>query len=558
MTKLTKPLILKFLISSIFLLALFLRIYRLDKYPTGLLWDEAALGYNAYSILKTGRDEYGVWFPLIFKSFGDYKPGFYIYLTVPSVAIFGLNEFSVRLPSAVFGGLTVLLLYFLLREKSQERLALLAAVLLASNPWHLSFSRGAWELNLMTFEIVLGLWLAIKALESQKNWYLYLSGFSFILALFTYQSAKLLVPALIAGFVFFYRQKLKALSLKPKIIFSASFLSIFLFFNFLTVAGGQAGRLKVMSIFSYPRAKEESLNIQAQDNGSTFDWLFFHESPVFFARSILGRYFNHFSGKFLFFLGDWSNPRNGVAYHGLFYFIDLIFLIWGLRVLLEKKRSPLENFMLFWLLLAPLPSAVTRDIISSVRSFTLVIPLVFIIATGLESSLVFFSAKNNYLQIAFYFFLTVSYLFLFLRFVDYYMIHDPFYNAQDRLYGYKEAMAYLQSHSQGKDKIIVTTKYGQPYIFYLFYTRYDPARYQKQAHLVENTNGDVGYVERIDNLEFREIYWPADRGIKKALFVGDEFSLPINDLLGYEDRFVITHEIKYPNGNLAFRIVETK
>lgn len=558
MTKLKKPLVLKILISGIFLLALFLRIYRLDKYPAGLLWDEAALGYNAYSILKTGRDEYGVWFPLIFKSFGDYKPGFYIYLTVPSVAVFGLNEFSVRLPSAFFGGLTVLFLYFLLRGDSRTKIALLAAALLMINPWHLSFSRGAWELNLMTFEIVLGLWLAAKAIESRKSRYFYFSVLFFVLALFTYQSAKLLVPALILGFAFFYRRELKAISSKPKIIFGASFLLVFLFFNFLTVAGGRAGRLKVMSILSYPRSKEESLAIQTQDNSSAFDWLVFHESPIFFARSILSRYFNHFSGKFLFFSGDWSNLRNGVAYHGLFYLIDLIFLVWGLGILFKKDRSPLENFMIYWLLLAPLPSAATRDIISSVRSFTMVIPLVFIIATGLENCLSFFSTKNKYLKIGGYLFLIVSYLFFFWRFADYYVVHDPIYNAKDRLVGYKEAVKTISEEGKGKDKIVVTIRYGQPYIFYLFYTQYDPWKYQKQAHLVESANGDVGYVEKIDNIEFRDIYWPTDRGIKNSLFVGDEFALPLNDLLGYENQFVITREIKYPDGRVAFRVVETK
>ena len=103
----------KIALIFIFALALFLRIYKLGSCPVGFLWDEAALGYNGYSILKTGRDEYGKFLPIIFKSFGDYKPGLYVYLTVPSIAIFGLTEFSTRLPAAIFGSLTVLLIYFL-------------------------------------------------------------------------------------------------------------------------------------------------------------------------------------------------------------------------------------------------------------------------------------------------------------------------------------------------------------------------------------------------------------------------------------------------------------
>src|SRR3989344_1369248 len=96
-----------FFLAIIFLFALALRTVNLGDHPSGLTWDEAGLGYNAYSILKTGRDEFGTFLPIVFKSFGDYKPGIYVYLTVPSVAIFGLTEFAVRFPSALFGALAV-------------------------------------------------------------------------------------------------------------------------------------------------------------------------------------------------------------------------------------------------------------------------------------------------------------------------------------------------------------------------------------------------------------------------------------------------------------------
>src|SRR3989304_1484349 len=99
------------LLILVLVLATFLRLWRLDINPPGLTPDEAALGYNAYSILKTGRDEYGDLLPIIFKSFGDYKPGFYVYLTVPFVAVFGLNEWSVRLPSALSGVLAIFLIH---------------------------------------------------------------------------------------------------------------------------------------------------------------------------------------------------------------------------------------------------------------------------------------------------------------------------------------------------------------------------------------------------------------------------------------------------------------
>jgi 4-amino-4-deoxy-L-arabinose transferase-like glycosyltransferase len=96
------------------LVAAFLRLWYLGVNPPHLTPDEASLGYNAYSILKTGRDEYGEILPIIFKSFGDYKPGLYVYATVPFVALFGLTEFAVRLPSAIAGVAAVWLLYLII------------------------------------------------------------------------------------------------------------------------------------------------------------------------------------------------------------------------------------------------------------------------------------------------------------------------------------------------------------------------------------------------------------------------------------------------------------
>src|SRR3990167_7675428 len=97
--------------TIVLLLALCIRIVGLETNPVHLTSDEAALGYNAYSILKTGRDEHGVLLSIIFESFGDWKPGLYIYTAIPSIALFGLNEFAVRLPSALAGVIGIIYIY---------------------------------------------------------------------------------------------------------------------------------------------------------------------------------------------------------------------------------------------------------------------------------------------------------------------------------------------------------------------------------------------------------------------------------------------------------------
>src|SRR3989344_3941774 len=141
-----------YLLLIILLLAAVLRFYKLGQNPPSLNWDETAHGYNAYSILKTGKDEYGYKFPLSFRSFDDYKPPLYTYLVVPSVAVFGLSAYAVRFPSAFLGVLAVLFTYLMVKELFQKTpIALLSAFFLAISPWHLLFSRVAFETNSATF-----------------------------------------------------------------------------------------------------------------------------------------------------------------------------------------------------------------------------------------------------------------------------------------------------------------------------------------------------------------------------------------------------------------------
>jgi len=185
----------------------------LDINPPHLTPDEAALGYNAYSILKTGRDEYGELFPVIFKSFGDFKPGLYVYATVPFVAVFGLNEWAVRLPSALAGIIAVWLIYKIIlllfaEQKSQlpttnyHLLASVSAAMLAVSPWHIHFSRGAWEVNLALTLTLTGIYFFLKSRLNIR--YLMPASIFFASTLIAYQGAKLstLIVLVILGLVF--------------------------------------------------------------------------------------------------------------------------------------------------------------------------------------------------------------------------------------------------------------------------------------------------------------------------------------------------------------------
>ncbi|MFZ2202751.1 MAG: glycosyltransferase family 39 protein, partial [Microgenomates group bacterium] len=191
------------------LLGLILRFWQLDKFPVSLNWDEVSHGYNAYSILTTGKDEWGTAFPLIFRAFGDYKLPVYIYLTIIPVFLFGLNAFAVRFISALAGVIAIPLVYFLAREIFPDRkhIGLVAAALLAFSPWHFFISRPALEANLALTLTIAG---ALFLLLGLKKTFSYLpSAISLALALHTYNTARVFVPLLLLAFIFIYRKAIK-------------------------------------------------------------------------------------------------------------------------------------------------------------------------------------------------------------------------------------------------------------------------------------------------------------------------------------------------------------
>ena len=127
-------------------LGIFFRFWRLGETPKGFYFDEAALGYNAFSIMKTGRDEYGMNLPILFRSFADFKTPIYTYFLVPIYKVLGMSIWSTRLLSAVSGVIIVLFGFLIVKKISKNnRLALLTCLLMAISPWLIMFSRTSYE-----------------------------------------------------------------------------------------------------------------------------------------------------------------------------------------------------------------------------------------------------------------------------------------------------------------------------------------------------------------------------------------------------------------------------
>ena len=540
-----------YLLITIFLLAAFLRFWQLGSNPPSLTPDEAALGYNAYSILKTGRDEYGKFLPIIFKSFGDYKPGLYVYLTVPSVAVFGLTEFATRFPSALSGVVSVFLLYLIVRSlfTNHRSLGTIAALLLAINPWAIYLSRGAWEANLSLTLTLAGTHFFLKFLEKQE--FLILSAFFFGLTLLTYQGAKLSGGIVVLILVFLYFKKL--ISSSKKILAGSLITGVLIIFPIiLSLFRGQTFRLTIYSIFSYPRPTVALQNFldEGGERVGTLSYYLFHSETLNFKRAILGRWFNHFSGRFLFFEGDWSNPKQSAPYVGMFIFADLILLIAGFVGLVRMGAKKEVLFVFLWMVLAPLPAALSRNEVQSVRAFNLSVPLIIMSAFGLTQLFKW----RKWLLGLFVFIYLVNYSY----FLDEYFIHQPKHNSQYWAYGYKQVVQIVSSTQSNYKTIKIQQSFNQPYIYFLFFEKYNPSAYQKQANLVPSEfAGDVGFQTKLDNMQFTPIDWSVNKNEHGTLFVADPIAISPEDTSN-SNLFKVIKDIKYLNGITAFRVIEVK
>ena len=199
----------------IFAVGILARILFLSQMPYGLNQDEAYAGWEALNLLKYGIDSNGYSWPVYFVAWGSGMNVLYSYLSLPFIALFGVNAISVRIVQSVCGCIALFVFYRLLKIV-KPNLALLGTFFLAINPWHIMASRWGLESNIAPFFILLGVWTALEYMEGKKVFIL-LSGLFFGLALYGYATSWMFVPLLLIAFLA-YGLTTKKISFKDKYI----------------------------------------------------------------------------------------------------------------------------------------------------------------------------------------------------------------------------------------------------------------------------------------------------------------------------------------------------
>jgi len=548
MKKVIYPILLVFILA----LAFFLRFYKLTSDPPSLNWDEVAIGYNAYSILKTGKDEWGVKFPINFKSYSEYKLPAQIYASIPAIAFFGLNDFSVRITPVIYGVLTVLFSYFLAYALLKKRsVALLMALLVATSPWHIQLTRASFESSFSVLWVILGIWFLVLGFKKPKYWII--SAIPFAISVYTYNSARVFTPLfLLAVFIIYRKEFLK--NLKYALIAAGLFASLMAPLIPIVFNGEAIARYKLVSITNDPGLVPR---IDQNRNNSTLPPILarlVHNRVTYVSLYFTENYLAHFTPNFLFISGAGHHQHN-VQGMGELYYFQAPFVLLGLYFLFKKKMR-FRWLLIAWLLIVFIPVATTDDSIPNALRTIIAEPFYELVtALGIYEAYLLLKDKKVWLYVAGTATIALA-LFNFSRYL--YLFYDvyPFKYSEDWQYGYEQAVSYIKQNYNKYDLIVFTRTYGEPYMFTLFYLKYDPAKYQNSPNLIRFEENNWVWVLRFDKFYFPDL---GDTGThyqdivkanpgKKILFIGKPGDFPKGT--------PILKQIDFLDGKGDFQIVE--
>lgn len=439
-------------LSLLLLFSLIIRSLFISSSPPELFGDEIDVGYQAYSLFKTGKDLYAQPFPTYIHSLSEWRAPLLMYFTVPSIALFGSTEIGVRAPEIALGVLGIAIIFLLVYHTTKSSpAAIFSALALALAPWHFQYSRAAFEVMLLLDLLMLGSLLMIKKHYS-------LSLIFLALTFYTYSTATVFTPLLFLVLLVLFRPKLKLRSLILPIL-------ILLPFAYHIFLGNAAERFGTVSILNHPKIVEEAVQIRS-NSPSPLEKMFTNR-PILTAKKFVTNYLSAFSTEFLFVRGD-PTIRHNTNFTGELLPIMVLPLIIGLYFLLKSKN----RFWIMWLVISPIPASLTYDGGNhATRLFVLLPPLAAAIGLGL-SRLKFFR-----LPVLLLLFFSAA------QFFNYYFYRYPTDSWRWWHVGYKQAFQQLSALDSNYARIFVNNTYEPSLIRFLFYTNYSPAKFHKNFTL---------------------------------------------------------------------------
>lgn len=549
----------KLILAIILSIGILLRFVWLGTVPVNLTLDEVNNGYTAYSLLKTGKDEWGQRLPMIFRSVGDFKPPVLIYLTVPSVAIFGLNEFATRFPVALFSFLTIIVAYLLSRDhlfkRSPQWVHYFNAGLFAVSPWLLIYSRSGYEAVIALCFFLLNLYFLLGFFDKLKSSRLFLALLFAFLSAYTYHSFKLSVPLMDLFVILLNLPHLKKITSQIKkekiaygLIFIFFVICTFIFIRFFIFGPGAT------------RAKMVFLSIDFDFNVGLMAKLRMLSLGVLQLPLLLffwfKRFLDYFTPNFYLYSGLELTTigHTGVGVTGLALYLLFIFGLIKLLFFKDRYITSKTAVLLFaWLLIGFLPASLANNIQQPLRSLGALPAVLFISSFGCLG-LLELGNKVSTKKIIWAVFILL-FVFYYLRFLDYYLVHYPQELSEYRQYGWEQMAKFVFPIKDQYDNVFVDPRYGSlgrttysvPYLYFLFYSHYDPASFQRQT-------ASSGYNSNFDNFRFGDIDVSQLKTPGNNLYVASPWSFPDY----FFTQKTVLYEVKFLNGTPALYAISNK
>lgn len=535
-----------------FVIGFSLRFFWHDVSPPGFTADEAVFGYNAYSLLKTGKDEFGSPWPVALKAFGDWRPALYSYLAIPFIYQFGLTEMAVRMPSIVFGSATILVAAAMAWILTRNGLvAAVSGLILALSPSHTLISRFADMSTLSTFFLGLGVMLFLWWRKRSRMVILAASAVSFVLAAYSYHNARLTGPLLLLVLItlnfYFVCRNLK----KIAIAFICGAIVLLPLLLFIIKSPELSLRRGKYESFIAQKGYEIRLWNLVSSNPSQQNPLitrFFHNKPKIILQQFAENYASHFSPNFLFLTGDqnerFRTPGSGVYNLALFFLLPIGF-IWCIR---QRRLAILP----WWTMLSPMVASFGLFVPNSLHTLDSSIPVAVISAIGFWMLVKKFSHLAKIL-------LAISLGGLFVIssvgfLIGYFLTIPSDLKLSWNWYPQTDELIAALNQLPSEEKVLVVGNRNM-HQFILFYDQYSPKIYQKEvvASEIPDENG-FERVEQFDKFRFVGRFKPSIwRGEKFIVFDRDE--LPQNFLFDVKDcqkesdkLFVVEEKVIYREG----------
>lgn len=554
--------LLLFLFLLIIVFAVFIRFYKLGQIPNGLASDEADLGYNAFSIIKTGKDVYGRPFPLFFQALDDYKPGLVFYSSIPAILLFGLSDFSIRVAPAIFGSLTIILFYFLtkLLYPKEKFLPFFSALLIVFAPWHIALSRAMVWYSELLFFYCLSFVLLLFSFHKHRRLVIF-AVFILGLTVYIYYAAIIYLPFILAICAFLYRENLLR-NLRLTIL--AFFILLVTFFPALIhyKSSNSKTRFNAISVLTGDITLPASIAEIEYDKTQNFPFpQIIHNRRLVYLSAMIDNYFDYFNLDYLFATA--KNTRyfyvNGV---GLFYLVELPFFLYGMY-LIFKRRQKSDILVLSLLLIGPIPAMITLGSPFPHRALLTIFSIQLISAIGIATFISNILRANGKFSPALpartvIMLLSVIYGASIYFFLHQYFVHSPreFISEIDNGAWYSTVREAIPIVNQYKDKygtVVFTWSVQKlvPAVYFLFYNQIDPRILQSKAALWTNEPPSYKQIyDKIDNVEFRKINWEQDKNLKNTLLIGYQNEFPLD--------IEVIDKTYLPNNNPHFLFVETQ